>query len=410
MRAVLVLSAAFAALSLGAAVRFEGNTLDCFSLEAKSRPEGRRNFLSDWQAAHNRWGKTKPVPGSNMALKGDGSVTAEPLDNDQAYVTEVEFGTPAQKLKMILDTGSSDVWVQSSDSIYRVNENGPWAPRYLPKNSSTSTRVDKAFWGVEYLDGTTATGIVYRDTLRLGGLEMKHVAIESAQIMAPRFERETSVSGITGLAKQLPNNITPPTPSFLSLLRSRLKKPVFTVDLRRNASSRFDFGYINESMAADNITWLDSNPDSPHWDIELELTAWRGKNPMWMYHKFQATVDTGTSLLFLPDPLASRYWEDVPGVQKSGLLSGVYKFPCEGSQDLPDLLFKLPTEHVIRIPGPYLNYGPLDTEPSLCWAGMQSAEDMAGTVLGDVMLKAVFVAFDVGKNRIGLANKILHDT
>ncbi|KAK8920450.1 hypothetical protein VCV18_007753 [Metarhizium anisopliae] len=73
MRAVLVLSAAFAALSLGAAVPFEGNTLDtldCFSLEAKSRSEGRRDFLGDWQAAHNRWGKTKPVPGSNMALKG----------------------------------------------------------------------------------------------------------------------------------------------------------------------------------------------------------------------------------------------------------------------------------------------------------------------------------------------------
>ncbi|KAG8417685.1 hypothetical protein J3458_005173 [Metarhizium acridum] len=340
----------------------------------------------------------------------EGPVTAEPLNNDQAYVTEVEFGTPAQKLKMILDTGSSDVWVQSSDSVYRVNEDGPWAPRYLPNNSSTSSRVDKAVWGVQYLDGTTATGIVYRDTLRLGGFEIKHVAIESAQIMAPRFERETSVSGIMGLAKQLPNNITPPTPSFLSVLRSQLKKPVFTVGLRRNAPGRFDFGYINESMAADNITWLDSNPDSPHWDIELDLTAWRGKNPMWMYHKFQATVDTGTSLLFLPDPLASRYWADVPGVQRSDLLSGVYKFPCEGAQDLPDLLFKLPkTEHVIRIPGPYLNYGPLDTEPSLCWGGMQSAKDMDVTVLGDVMLKAIFVVFDVDKNRIGLANKILYD-
>ncbi|KAG8427681.1 hypothetical protein J3459_006481, partial [Metarhizium acridum] len=184
----------------------------------------------------------------------EGPVTAEPLNNDQAYVTEVEFGTPAQKLKMILDTGSSDVWVQSSDSVYRVNEDGPWAPRYLPNNSSTSSRVDKAVWGVQYLDGTTATGIVYRDTLRLGGFEIKHVAIESA---ASRII-----------------NITPPT-SFLSVLRSQLKKPVFTVDLRRNAPGRFDFGYINESMAADNITWLDSNPDSPHWDIELDLTAWR---------------------------------------------------------------------------------------------------------------------------------------
>lgn len=260
------------------------------------------------------------------------------------------------------------------------------------------------------VDGTTATGIVYRDTLRLGGFEVKDVAIESAQVMAPRFETEVGVSGIMGLAKQLPNNIKPPTPSFLTLLRSQLKSPVFTVDLRRNASSRFDFGYINKSMAADNITWLDSNPESPHWDIELDLTAWRGKNSAWLYHKFQATVDTGTSLLFLPSPLASRYWAAVPGVTKEGELSGACKFPCAGAQDLPDLLFKLPkTEHVIRIPGPYLNYGPVPEEPTLCWGGMQSSEDMDVTVLGDVMLKAIFVAFDVEKNRIGFANKVLHD-
>ncbi|OAA46306.1 endothiapepsin-like protein [Metarhizium rileyi] len=410
MRTDLVLSAAFAALSLVASVPLADRPLGYFSLEAKPKLQERRDFMGDWKAAHNRWGKKKAVSDFRMAFEGEGTVQAKPLIKDQAYVTEVDFGTPAQKLKMILDTGSSDVWVQSSDTIYRVNENGPWAPRYFPNNSSTSSRVDEAIWGVRYLDGTTAAGIVYRDTLRLGGLEIKHVAIESAEIMAPRFESETGVSGIMGLAKQLPNNITPPTPSFLSLIRSHLKEPVFTVDLRRNASSRFEFGHINESVPADNITWLESDPNSPHWDIKLDLTAWRGKNPMWMYHEFQATVDTGTSLLFLPEPLVSRYWVDVPGVKKSDLLSGVYEFPCEGAQGLPDLLFKLPkTEHVIRIPGPYLNYGPLNKDPSLCWGGLQSSEGLDATVLGDVMLKAIFVAFDIEKNRVGLANKILYD-
>lgn len=260
------------------------------------------------------------------------------------------------------------------------------------------------------VDGSTATGIVYRDTLQLGGFKVHNATIESAQIVAPRFETEPGVSGIMGLAKQLPNNIMPPTPSFLSTLRPQLKSPVFSVDLRRNASSRFDFGYINDTLNSDNITWLDSSPNSPHWDIELDLTAWRDDHPVWMYHKFQATLDTGTSLMFLPDPLTSRYWLGVPGVRMAPQMPGAYMFPCDFTNDLPDVLFKLPgSDHVIRIPGRYLNYGPLERDPTLCWGGLQSARGMDVTVLGDVFLKAVFVAFDVEQNRIGLANKMLHD-
>jgi hypothetical protein len=40
---------------------------------------------------------------------------------------------------------------------------------------------------------------------------------------------------------------------------------------------------------------------------------------------------------------------------------------------------------------------------------MQSSEEMEVDILGAVFLKAVFVAFDVEKNRVGLANKILDD-
>ncbi|KAK2598101.1 hypothetical protein QQS21_005732 [Conoideocrella luteorostrata] len=415
MKAFILLAAAFVtevlSVTLPAHLR-EGAPKNSFSLEVKPKKGDKRDFLNDWAVAHNRWGNGGPEgPMSNVALSsGEGTVGAKPMINDQAYITEIEFGTPPQKVKMILDTGSSDVWVQSTDSVYRVNEQGPWAPRYKPETSRTANRIDKAVWSVEYLDGTTATGIVYRDTLRLGGFEVQNATIESAQVMAPRFETEVGVSGIMGLAKHLPNNIMPPTPSFLSILRPQLKTPVFAVDFRRNATSRFDFGYINGSIASDNITWLASRPDSPHWDIELDLTSWNDERPMWMYHKFQATVDTGTSLLFLPDPLVSRYWSSVPGARNTSRVSGAYKFPCNETQHLPDLLFKLPsTEHVLSIPGQYLDYGPVETDPSFCWGGMQSAENMKVTVLGDVMLKAVFVVFDIEKNRIGLANKDLHD-
>ncbi|KAG5931036.1 hypothetical protein E4U53_001985 [Claviceps sorghi] len=414
MKTVVVLAGALAAHVLGTAVPAQGHFRRGFSLEATLKNDKRRDFASDWAAAHGRWGSSASGAaslGKSALAEGEGTAGAKSILHDQAYITEVDFGTPPQKLKMILDTGSSDVWVQSSDTIYRVNDHGPWAPRYKPDLSRTAQRIDKAVWGVEYLDGTTATGIVYRDTIRLGGFHVANATIESAQIMAPRFETELSVSGIMGLAKRLPNNITPPTPSFLSFLRPHLHRPVFTVDLRRDAPSRFDFGYINESVASDNMTWLESRSDSPHWDIDLDLTAWKDDHPMWMYHRFQATIDTGTSLMFLPDPLASRYWLSIPGVQTSASpLSQAYMFPCSHARSLPDLLFKLPnTEHVLRVPGSYLNYGPVGSDPSFCWGGMQSAKDMDVTVLGDVMLKAIFVAFDVDKNRIGLANKKLGD-
>lgn len=70
MRPVLVLAAAFVAQSLGAAVPVEHDGPGYFSLKAEPKMKEKRDFLSDWRAAHNRWAKNQDVPGSMMALQG----------------------------------------------------------------------------------------------------------------------------------------------------------------------------------------------------------------------------------------------------------------------------------------------------------------------------------------------------
>lgn len=258
------------------------------------------------------------------------------------------------------------------------------------------------------VDGSGADGIVYLDTVRLGNFEIENATIQSAKVIASRFESEPGLTGVLGLAKSLKSNIRPPAPNFLDLIRKQLRKPVFTVDVRSNATGRFEFGRINTSAASDNITWLKSDPNSVHWDVEFDLTSWTGGEKVWWYRKFTATIDTGTTLMFMPDVLASMYWFTVPGMKTDPRLSDAYTFLCSMTDDLPDLRFKLPgTEHVIEIPGRYMNYGPIEDSPGYCWGGMQSDIGLDTSILGDTMLKAVFLAFDLEKGRIGFANKDL---
>ncbi|SCO20079.1 related to aspartic proteinase precursor [Fusarium fujikuroi] len=409
---LLVVSVASASASAASAATPQHKGRKGFSLEATKNSNSKPDFVREWVAAHQKWGKgVSPETLSAFSLlDDDGRVDVKPLGADEIYIADVKVGNPPQTLKMALDTGSADLWVQSTDTIYRANPEGPWAPRYKPNSSKTSRRLRDAEWEVEYVDGTHANGIVYLDTVRLGDFELNNTAIQSAQIVAPRFERETELTGILGLAKSLPSNIDPPTPSLLDKLRPLLADPVFTVDMRRNATGRFDFGYIDENRAKDNISWMATREDSPHWDVTFDTTAWTGLRQVWMAHTFEATIDTGTTLLFLPGDLASMYWYDVPDMRVDPRLGDSFTFPCKFSNDLPDLMFKVPgTEHVLRIPGPYLSYSTTDNDSDYCWGGLQSAESLGVTIIGDIALKALYVAFDLENNKVGFANKDLDD-
>ncbi|KFA60897.1 hypothetical protein S40285_04850 [Stachybotrys chlorohalonatus IBT 40285] len=399
-------------LATGLAARDPASrTRNTFSLDLGESRGPKPNFVREWHAAQAKWGQhvSDIDPAFMLAEDDEVSVDISPVRNDNIYVIDVDVGTPPQKLKLAIDTGSSDLWVQSTDTEYVYNRRGPWSPQYKPNVSETSQLVQDAQWSVDYVDGSSAKGIVYHDTVRMGDLYFENVTIQSAESVGYSFEREIGLTGLLGLAKTLPNNVQPPKPRFLDLLEPILDEAVFACDLKKNATGRIDFGHIDEDKYTGNIAWIDTVPDSPFWDIDLDLTSWDGTNNTWYAHKFNATVDTGTTLLFLPDVIANMYWFSVPGMRIHPTVPEAFTFPCDLSDQLPDLRFKItgPPEHVLTVPGTYLDFGPLESQDGYCWGGMQSADGFNTAILGSAMLKALYVAFDLDKGRVGFANKKL---
>jgi hypothetical protein len=119
-----------------------------------------------------------------------GEVTAEDIQNDSLYLCPVGIGTPEQKLYLDFDTGSSDLWVWStelpSNILSQANSQNQQVA-FDPSKSSTFKKMSGATWKISYGDSSSASGDVGTDTIDLGGLKVEGQAIELAKEISQQF-------------------------------------------------------------------------------------------------------------------------------------------------------------------------------------------------------------------------------
>jgi len=159
-----------------------------------------------------------------------GTATTTPEQYDAEYLTPVSIGTPAQVLNLDFDTGSSDLWVFSSETPSR-QRNGQAI--YTPSKSSTSKKLSGATWSISYGDGSRSNGDVYTDVVSVGGLKVKGQAVECARNVSSQFSADKNNDGLLGLAFSSINTVSPtPQTTFFDTAKSSLDSPVFTADLK----------------------------------------------------------------------------------------------------------------------------------------------------------------------------------
>lgn len=312
-----------------------------------------------------------------------------------------------------LDTGSSDLWVNtpSSELCQSVNQPCQFAGTYSANQSSTYEYVGSWF-NISYVDGSGASGDYVSDTVTVGGAMLDRLQFGIGYV-------STNTQGILGIgyplnevqvgrARMRPYNNLPAQLVTDGLIQSKAYS-LWLNDLDANMGSIL-FGGVD---AEKYLGTLESLPVESEAGIfaEFMITLTRlelGDRAIGSDLALAVLLDTGSSLTYLPDAMVRNLYNQV-GAQFDADANAAY-VPCALAQDetLLSFTFSSPTISV------EMNELVLDLVTSsgqrprfangveACLFGIAPAG--AGTnVLGDTFLRSAYVVYDMDNNQIALA-------
>ncbi|RYC57510.1 hypothetical protein CHU98_g8699 [Xylaria longipes] len=362
-----------------------------FTLSQTRNPHFKRHGPTQMSKTHWKYGKPHRLAGS---------VATYPQQYDAEWLTAVQIGSPPQTLNLDFDSGSSDLWVFSTDTA-STYVNGQTL--YNPSKSHTSRLMPNATWGILYGDWSTSGGIVYTDIVKVGRLSVASQAVESAQNVSAAFTRRSNVDGLLGLAFGSINSVTPTQQkTWFDNIKGSLDYPLFAVDFKAGGvPGTYDFGFIDSAKYTGPIHYAPVNASQGYW--EFTSSGYAVGSDSFVPTSIDGIADTGTTLLYLPYSIAEAYYAQIPG---GGFYaqSGGYVVPCNAT--LPDFTFGVNTGRVV-IPGSYMNFAPYNS--TTCYGSIQSSTGLGINIFGDIALKAAYVIFDTDGPRVGWASKPLLD-
>ncbi|KAG7698069.1 hypothetical protein KL932_001035 [Ogataea haglerorum] len=324
-----------------------------------------------------------------------------PLTNylNAQYFTEIQLGTPGQSFKVVLDTGSSNLWVPSSDCTSLACY---LHTKYDHDESSTYQKNGSSF-SIRYGSGSLE-GYVSQDTLTIGDLVIPKQDFAEATSEPGLAFAFGKFDGVLGLAYDTisVNRIVPPVYNAIDL--GLLDTPQFGFYLGDTSKSEQDggeatFGGYDASKFTGDITWLPVRRKA-YWEVKFSGIALGDEYaPL---ENTGAAIDTGTSLIALPSQLAEILNSQI-GAEKSW--SGQYQIDCDKRDSLPDLTFNFdgynftisPYDYTLEVSGSCISaFTPVDLPAPI--------GPMA--IIGDAFLRRYYSVYDLGKDAVGLAKAV----
>lgn len=351
------------------------------------------------------------------------------LDNaQQLYYANVSLGTPLQTVRLQIDTGSSDVWVNSANSQYCQQSPSPCnVGAFNEQKSSTFKIVDQGDFNISYVDGTGASGDYFTDNFKVGGVTIKNQQMGIAT--------DTDIpAGIMGVGYDVNEAIlayqSTPYPSVIDQLQAQgftntKAYSLWLNDLDSNTGSVL-FGGIDTKKYQGSLTGLPiqkNKRSGTYSDFTVVLssisyTSSSGKVTNINIDNTPVILDSGSTLMYLPDSAADAVAKAVGASyvrsqktyyancniasNSAGVNVG---FGGNGGPtifvDLTELL--IPAQTKSGAPATDNNGNPI------CTFGIQRS-DGQDVLFGDAFLRSAYVVYDLTGNQLYIAQTVFNTT
>jgi hypothetical protein len=369
----------------------------------------------------------------------DSGILLEAVNNmtGGGYYSEFSIGTPPQKLGFLLDTGSSDTWVNSVDSdlcssSFQQSQNGYCMDTFDPDKSSTFEEVDRNGFDITYLDGRNILGDYFNDTVTIGGMK-----VENQQLgLALESVRPTGIMGL-GFSKNVAATREYPTIVDNMVAQGHIDTAAYSLYLNSldSDSGNILFGAIDQKKFIGELATMPlhgddlSGSDEPaHFNIQMTgFSANTPDNDLDLGTlKSGAILDSGSTICLLPDAQVSKIHTEFDIVSIQGVLAPFADCAWRGDKGKDySFDFKFGSK-TIRVPLREMVVNAFDdvqdqimSDPStarlfgdwegVCIFGIGSTANFGFTesddftLLGDTFLRSAYVVYDLANEQLGLA-------
>ncbi|KAJ9109262.1 aspartic proteinase precursor [Naganishia friedmannii] len=329
---------------------------------------------------------------TKMIKKGGHGVPLSDYSNLQ-YYAEIGLGTPPQSFKVVLDTGSSNLWVPGAS----CTSIACFLHAKYDATASSSYKQNGTAFGIQYGSGSVE-GYISKDTLEIGDLTIKNQLFGEATKEPGLAFAFGKFDGILGLAYDTisVNHIPPP---FYNMIDQKLlDEPIFSFRLGSSDQDGGEciFGGTDDNAFEGKITYVPIRRKG-YWEVELEKIGF-GDEELEL-EGTGAAIDTGTSLIVMPSDVAEMLHKEI-GATKSW--NGQYQIDCAKIPDLPHFTLHFGGKpYTLKGSDYILNAG------GTCISSFTGMDIPAPTgplwIVGDTFLRKYYTVYDLGRNAVGFA-------
>jgi saccharopepsin len=320
-----------------------------------------------------------------------------PLTNymNAQYFADITLGTPPQTFSVVLDTGSSNLWVPST----RCNSIACFLHRRYDSDKSKTYKKNGTNFEIHYGSGSLE-GIISNDVLSIGDVRIDDQDFgESVKEpgLAFAFGKFDGILGL-GYDTIAVKHVVPPFYHMVN--RQLIDEPVFAFYLNdANAGAQQAeavFGGIDNNHFTGGIHYAPVRRKA-YWEVLLENLKFG--NETVDIEPVGAAIDTGTSLIVIPTVLADLINKEI-GAKKN--YAGQYILECDTVSELPPFCLVFNGKEFCLEGHDYV----LEVQ-NQCVSGFAGLDIPAPAgplwIVGDVFLRKYYTIYDMGRNRVGFA-------